>query len=291
MKKLFSPLIFFFAILTLVVCFVYLALHAIPSKRNPTLLTVAYLDVGQGDASFIESPRGTQVLIDGGRDISVIRRLPTVMGYFDRSIDIVIATHPDADHIGGLIDVLKRYDVASIVMTDNINDTPAYEAFLDAVRKENTTMLYAKRGQVIDLGMGDAGSTTLTLLFPDRDVRDLESNTSSIVSKLSYGDMDFLFTGDSPLAIESYLVELDGALLESEVLKAGHHGSRTSSGEDFVTAVQPRYGIISAGKDNDYGHPHKEVMDTFRAHNVETKNTADVGSIFMESDGVSLWIR
>jgi competence protein ComEC len=291
MKRLAPALILFCVLITLLIFFIYFGLERIRLDKGPALLTVTYLNVGQGDATFIESPQGMQILIDGGRDTSVLRQLPKVMGYFDRTIDMVVATHPDADHIGGLIDVLKRYSVESILMTDNINDTPAYETFLDAVEKEDTMVLYAKRGQVFDLGMGPSGSTTLTILFPDRDVRDLESNTSSIITKLSYGDADFMFTGDSPVAIESYLVGLDSSVLESEVLKAGHHGSRTSTSEVFVSAVQPLYGIISAGKDNEYGHPHTEVMETFRAHGVETKNTADVGSIFVESDGQKIWFK
>ncbi len=254
-------------------------------KEPDGLLHVSYLDVGQGDATFIESPTGMQVLIDGGRDTSVLTELPKAMGYFDRTIDLVVATHPDMDHIGGLVHILKRYDVKAILMTDNESDTPAYTAFLRAVKEEGATVLNARRGQVYDMGSGSEGSTTLAVLFPDRDMRDAESNTSSIVLRLSYGNADFLFMGDSPQAIETYLVSLSNSVLQTEVLKVGHHGSRTSSAEAFIKAVSPASAIISAGKDNDYGHPHKEVMDILKKYNVATKNTADVGSIFLESDG------
>jgi len=255
------------------------------------LLQVSYLNVGQGDASFIESSNGTQVLIDGGRDASVLQELPKVMGNFDRTIDLVVATHPDLDHIGGLVHVLERYEVKAILMTDNVNDTPAYTAFLEAVKQEGAPVLMARRGQIYDLGSGQSGSTTLTILFPDRPVRDLESNTSSIILRLSYGQADFLFTGDSPQSIEMYLVSLPDSVLQSEVLKAGHHGSRTSTAAAFAAAVRPAYAIISAGKDNDYGHPHKEVIDILRELNVETKNTADQGSIFLESNGSQIWSK
>ncbi len=204
---------------------------------------------------------------------------------------VVIATHPDSDHIGGLIDVIARYEVKTIIMTNNVNDTPAYDAFMQAAREEGVPIVYAMRGQIFDLGTGAMGSTTLTILFPDRDVTHLESNTASIVAQLSYGAADVLLTADSPDEIETYLVDSDGAALTSEVLKVGHHGSRTSTDPQFLAMVQPAFGIISAGKDNDYGHPHKEVMDTLRQYGVETKNTADVGSIFMESDGASIWFR
>ena len=258
-------------------------------KTHDGLLHVSYLDVGQGDASFIESPSGMQVLIDGGRDTSVLTQLPKVMGYFDRTIDLIIATHPDMDHIGGLVHVLKRYDVKAVMMTDNVNDTPAYTAFLEAVKQESVPVLMARRGQTYDLGKGSEGSTTLAILFPDREMRDAESNTSSIVSRLSYGDADFLFTADSPQAIETYLVSLSDSVLQSEVLKVGHHGSRTSTAAAFAVAVRPAYAIISAGKDNPYGHPHKEVMDILKEYNVATKNTADLGSIFLVSNGSQIW--
>jgi len=288
-----KPLVFLSFVAILIASFLFFAQQEVMlSESGRANLTVAFLDVGQGDATFIESPNGTQVLVDGGRgDAAVLRELPKFMSPFDRSIDVVIATHPDSDHIGGLIDVLARYEVKTIIMTNNVNDTPAYDAFMQAVREEGVPIVYAMRGQIFDLGTGAMGSTTLTILFPDRDVTHLESNTASIVAQLSYGAADVLLTADSPDEIETYLVDSDGAALTSEVLKVGHHGSRTSTDPQFLAMVQPAFGIISAGKDNDYGHPHKEVMDTLRQYGVETKNTADVGSIFMESDGASIWFR
>lgn len=291
MKKAFPPSVLFLICALLVSLFIYHGILFLKTDTTSGLLAVTFLDVGQGDATFIESPTGTQVLIDGGRDRTVLRRLPSVMGIFDRNIDIIIATHPDSDHINGLIDVLERYEVGTIIMTNNVNDTPAYNAFMRAVENEKTTVVLASRGQIFDLGWGNTGSTTLTILFPDRDVKNLESNTSSIIAKLSYGDADFMLTGDSPSAIETYLVDLDGTALRSEILKVGHHGSRTSTDPKFLEMVRPRFGIISAGKDNDYGHPHKEVLDTLRTYGVETKNTADVGSVLVESDGDKIWFK
>jgi competence protein ComEC len=255
------------------------------------LLRVTFLDVGQGDAIFIETPNGTQILIDGGRDASVRRGLGEVMPFFDRDIDVVIATHPDQDHIGGLVSVLKKYKVKHIVMTENITDTPVFEVFQERIKTEQAQITYARRGQVFDFGYGSAGSTTLTILFPDRDPTNLETNVSSIIARLAYGDTSYLLTGDSPNEIEEYLVSLSSTTLKSTVLKAGHHGSKTSSAEAFVTAVDPTYAIISAGKDNSYGHPHKEVTDRLKAHNVIQKNTADEGSIFSVSDGNQVWFE
>lgn len=255
--------------------------------KNDGTLQVTFLDVGQGDATFIESPSGTQVLVDGGKGNQVLGGLHEVMGFFDRDIDMVVATHPDMDHVAGLIDVLRRYEVETILLTENKSDTPAFATFLEAVQKEGSTVVYARRGQVFDLGQGESGSTTLSILFPDRDPSMLESNMSSIVVRLVYGESEYLLTGDSPEEIEAYLVD-GGVVLQSDVLKAGHHGSRTSSSEAFVSAVAPTYVIFSAGKDNSYGHPHTEVVERFAAHGVVQKNTAEEGSIHSVSDGVSI---
>ncbi len=255
------------------------------------ILKVSFLDVGQGDSILIESPTGTQVLIDGGVDSRVLTELSHALGFFDKDIDMIIATHPDGDHIGGLIDVLMRYDVHTIVMTENENDTPIADAFQKMVMEEGAKVIYARKGQVYDLGSGEAGSTTLSILFPDHDPTNLESNMSSIVARLSYGESSYLLTGDSPIEIEEYLVHQAGSALMSDVLKVGHHGSRTSTSENFITAVSPTHAIISAGKDNSYSHPHKEVVDRLTEHSVIQKNTADEGSIVSETDGTTIWFR
>lgn len=255
------------------------------------MLTVIFLDVGQGDSILVESPTGTQVLIDGGRGGDVLAALNQEIGFFDRDIDMVLATHPDADHIGGLVDVLKQYNVATVVMTENESDSPVYEAFSRAIMEEGATIIIARAGQVYDLGSGQAGSTTLSVLFPDYDPAGLESNTSSIVTQLSYGTVSYLLTGDSPQGIESYLALRENARLQSDVLKLGHHGSDTSTSNEFLATVAPRIGIISAGKDNDYGHPHAAVLERLAAHGIPYKNTADEGSIVSVSDGVEVWLR
>ena len=251
------------------------------------LLCVAYLDVGQGDSSFIESPTGVQVLIDGGPGSSVLRELGEVMGSFDRTIDIVIATHPDADHIGGLVDVLERYEVATIIMTENRSDSAVAERFLERVIEEGAHVVYARRGQVYTLGDG----AQIEILFPETDPSEMESNASSIVFRLIYGDTSALFTGDAPKRIEEYLVLAEGEHLKSDVLKVGHHGSRTSTSEMFLAEVSPAYAVISAGEDSRYGHPHVEVTDLLFNYGVITKNTAEDGNIVLVLDGSNIKMR
>lgn len=256
-------------------------------SEQSQFLTVTFLDIGQGDSILIQTPDGVQMLIDGGPDGTVLRRLAKEMPWFDRTIDVVLGTHPDKDHIGGLVDVLKNYQVANIITTENRSRTSVDNAFSDAMTKEKANIINARAGQVFMLG----ASTTVTVFSPDHDPTGLETNTSSIVVKVSYGDMDFMLTGDAPISIENYLVKTYRPLLASEVLKLGHHGSRTSTGEDFLTAVHPTYGVVSAGKNNSYGHPHAEVVESVKARGINLVSTIDTGDIQFVTDGLTLWER
>lgn len=260
----------------------YLALQATSSQ-----LTVAFLDIGQGDAIYIEGPNGNQILIDGGADTKVLARLGEVMPLGDRSIDVVIGTHPDKDHIGGLPDVLKRYYVSYVFEPGMANDTAAWDAFLQAIADEHAGHIIARRGMEIDLGQG----VMLSILFPDKQIAGKETNAASIVAKLSYGAVGVMLTGDAPQSVEDHLVTLDGGNLKSDILKAGHHGSKTSSAPQFLDAVRPAYGIISAGKGNPYGHPHKEVVSALTERNVRTLSTIDRGTIIFTSDGTAVALQ
>ena len=260
---------------------------AVVELSRPGQLRVTFLNVGQGDAILIESPTRRQVLIDGGRDRAVLRELGTVMPWWDRSIDVVIATHPDADHVGGLFEVLARYEVHTIFQSGVQNDTPQTESLLSAVSRERSNGAeerLARRGQVIDIGDG----AYIEILFRDRDVSGLETNTASIVLRVVYGDTSFLLNGDSPQAIEEYLVHLDGGHLKSNVLKAGHHGSDTSSAISFVGYVSPDWVVFSRGCDNTYGHPHQEVVDLMARFEIQTKDTCLDGPVGFVSDGKSV---
>ncbi len=248
-------------------------------------LSVTFLDIGQGDSILIETPDGVVALIDGGADQTVLRELARELPWRERTIDLMVGTHPDKDHIGGLVDVLSRYTVAQILTTENRGETMTASAFQDALVGEGAEVLYARAGQVYALG----ASTTLTILSPARDPSMLESNTASIVAKLTYGDIDFMLTGDAPESIEDSLVVTYGDVLQSEVLKLGHHGSRTSTGELFLATVRPTYGVVSAGRDNSYGHPHQEVISRVTAAGVSIRSTADGKRVKFVTDGTKLW--
>lgn len=262
---------------------IYTAQKFIPASY----LTVHFLDVGQGDAIFIETPDKIQVLIDGGPDGSVLRELGAVMSPFDKIIDLVIATHNDKDHIGGLIDVLARYQVSAIMQTNNEQDTTAAEQFAQGVIDENAVQIKPTVGQRYILG----ASTTVTIFSPVGDVANHESNTSSLVVKLEYGDTSFLLTGDAPKGIEDYLAAAYGEELQSDVLKLGHHGSRTSTSVTFLASVLPSYAVVSAGKGNSYGHPHAEVVENVEAIKSRLLSTAELGIVTFYSDGTSVWLE
>lgn len=257
------------------------------TQSETPALTVSFLDVGQGDATLIQTPGGAQVLIDGGPNAGVLRELAAALPVFDMSLDMVIATHPDTDHIGGLVDVLERYEVGHILMTENEGESAAARAYARAALDENVPITNARRGQLWQL---DA-STTLEVLFPDTDPRDLESNTSSIVTKVTYGSTCFLLTGDAPKSIEEYLVLTEGENLACAVLKIGHHGSRTSTSELFLAEVNPTYAVISAAADSRYGHPHVEVTDLLFNEGVEVLETAKSGTVTFVSDGVDIEVH
>ncbi|MBY0537954.1 MBL fold metallo-hydrolase [Patescibacteria group bacterium] len=271
-------------LLTALLGFVF-PLFSVPVTTN--ILSVTFLDVGQGDAVLIETPDGVQLLIDGGPDNTVLRRLSEELPWFDTSLDVVLGTHPDKDHIGGLVDVLKRYKVSKIITTENTGETMVASSFQKGLLGEGVPVEMARAGQVYQLG----ASTTLTVFAPANNPAMLESNTASIVARLSYGDIDFMLTGDVPSSIEAYLVKMYGDSLRSEVLKLGHHGSKTSSSDEFLDTVAPRYAVVSAGKDNSYGHPHSNVVDAVSARNITLMNTADAGSITFQTNGTDVWVQ
>jgi competence protein ComEC len=244
------------SLLVLVFCVSVLGFYAF---RDVSSLKVYFLNIGQGDAIFIEAPYGNQMLIDGGADKAVLRELGKVMPFFDRSIDVVMETHPDADHIGGLPAVLNRFDVGVFLEPGVSSDNTIDEEIARIRETKNTESIRAREGMRINL----RGGAVFDVLFPNVDVTRFETNTASIVGKLVFGSTTAMFTGDSPQSIEKYLVVRYGERLKSDILKAGHHGSRTSSSREFVESVRPQFVIISAGLNNRYGHPHAEVISLF----------------------------
>jgi competence protein ComEC len=250
-------------------------------ERDTGKLSIYFLDVGQGDAMYIRTPSGRDMLIDGGPSSILLRRLSEVMPWYDRSIDVVMATHPDADHIGGFPELLKRYRVGVLLESGVESDNSIDDELIALRKKKGIESVAAKSGVRVNFGDG----AHFDVIFPDTDVSKYETNAASIVGWFRYGSTSAMLTGDSPKTIENRLLARYGAFLKSDILKAGHHGSRTSSGKFFVEAVSPQYAIISAAKDNRYGHPHKEVMDILESANVEIFRTDETGTVRFISDG------
>ncbi len=262
--------------------------YAVLAEERAGVLTVSVLDIGQGDAIFIEAPNGNQILLDGGPDGKVLRRLGERMPFYDRSIDMLVVSNPDKDHIAGFIDVLRRYEVGRVMEPGTVSETAVYRELKNEIEKEKAEKVLARRG--MRLVLDGQNGVFLEILFPDRDVSELSTNNGSIVVRLIYGETSFLLTGDSPKAVESYLVSLDGPRLKSDVLKVGHHGSKTSTGEMFLGYVSPKYAVISSGENNKYGHPHQETTDTLQKFNVPYWNTATASTIVFKSDGEGIFV-
>lgn len=249
------------------------------NERN---LTFAMLDVGQGDALFIESPTGTQILFDAGPTRSVLGRLSQVMSPFDKSIDAIVITNPDADHMGGFLDILKTYKVGQVFESGTFKDSKTYQNLKAEISRQNIPEILAKKGMKLDLG----GGVVIDILFPDRDVFDWTPNDGSIVARLSHGETSVMLMGDSTIKTEKIILENNmSELLKSDILKIGHHGSRTSSSADFLQAVAPTHALISNGRDNKYGHPHQETLDTLTQFGAQVFRTDIFGTIIMQSDG------
>lgn len=251
-------------------------------------LEVNFFDVGQGDAIFIETPDSRQILIDGGPGSAVLEKLGKAMPFWDRTIDLVILSHPESDHLSGLLEVLKRYKVENILWTGVKRNTAEYAEWLRLIEKESSNVFIVQAGKE-----ATASGIVFEVLFPLESQEGKEfkdSNNSSIVAKLTFGDTAFLLTGDVYKSAEEELIRREIAL-DSDVLKISHHGSKTSTSEEFIKNVSPDIAVISAAKDNSYGHPHQDVLETLEKYGINILRTDLDGDIKIFSDGKNLKIN
>ncbi len=239
-------------------------------------LHASFLDVGQGDAAFLQTPSGRQILIDCGPDTALLQGLGKRMSFFDRSIDLLILSHADLDHIGGCPDVLRRYRVGAAVFPDVDADVPRFREFVAMLTEQRIPILLADPAADLDLGDG----VTLDILWPTPEALATfkDRNDLSVVVKITHGNDSTLFTGDLGEKAERALLA-SGADVDADILKAGHHGSKTSSSTGFLLAVSPDTAIISAGKNNRYNHPHPAVVERLRQLGIAIRSTAEEGAI------------
>lgn len=255
-------------------------------------LQLHVLDIGQGDAILVTTPEQNHILVDGGPDAQVLSQLGEVLPFFFRDIDLMVLTHPHADHVVGLIAVLQRFHVRAVLMSAPVYESEPYQAFLREVAAQGVPVYMAEASE--DFTLGDTAIDVLYPFEPTTGDAMEDMNDASVVMKVSEGGHSVLLTGDAQVAEEDELLAR-GVDVTADVLKAGHHGSHTSSGFDFVEAVAPQLMVISVGQGNSYGHPHQETLDTAAALEVSVLRTDLDGRIDLVFDeGVwsfQSWVR
>lgn len=256
---------------------VFLALH----RHNVCRFTA--FDVGQGDSLFFETPSGRQMLIDGGPSDAVLAKLGRVMPFFDRSLDVVVLTHPDADHVTGLVEVARRFRIGIFIMTGVIQSTPAYVVLQQELAERDVPIHYARSGERLKL---DADAI-FSIFLPTQDWRGKkpkDANNTSVVGKFVCRTLSVLATDDMEEPSERELLRTVPDI-SADILKVGHHGSKTSSSEPFLDRVQPKAAVISVGKDNTFGHPNGEVLDRLQKRSVPIYRTDQLTDVVAQSDG------
>ena len=240
---------------------------------KPEDLKIIFFDVGQGDAILLTDSKNSQILIDGGPDDKVLEKLGQVMPFWDKTVEMIILTHPDKDHLTGLNYVLENYQVKRIVFSQTVKETDNYQSFLDLAKTESGAEIILPEAKVIEV----APQFALEIVNPsEANENNLTDNDLSIVIRLTSPMQSVLLTGDLETKGERYLIR-QNVYIKADVLKVGHHGSKSSSSVNWLTAVSPKQAVISVGRDNRYGHPHQEVLE--RLSNTEILRTDEKGNI------------
>jgi competence protein ComEC len=252
---------------------------------NDGKLSAYFLDVGQGDSAlfFYE---GKTILIDAGEYEMGDRVVGELLSLGMTRIDLLVATHPHSDHIGGMQTVIEAFPVGKVLDTGLPHPSPAYEHFLETIEQNHIPYVVAEQGQTVDI---DPALRVLVLSPPEDQSAD-DLNANSVVLRISYGTIDFLMTGDLGKEGEDALIRT-GYPLDAEILKVGHHGSSSSTSPAFLARVRPETAVISVGEDNPYGHPHSETMDLLEGSGVKVYRTDRDGTIMVRSDGVSYSVK
>ena len=246
-------------------------------------LTVTFIDVGQGDSELIQQG-GSAVLIDTGEYAQRKQLTDTLHSLGVTALDYVIATHPHTDHMGSMDVVIDTYDVKHVMMPNAASNTTAFEKMLQAISDKGLRIERPVPGKSIQ-----AGNIKLDILAPNSD-KYQDVNDYSIVARLQWGGTSFLFEGDAEALSEKEILD-KGYAVSADVLKVGHHGSSTSTSDAYLSAVNPRFAVISCGLGNVYGHPHKEVLDKLSARNITVYRTDTMGTITMRSDGTHITVE
>ena len=261
-------------------------------SQNSGKFRLIACDVGQGDGILLVSPGGKQVLIDGGPGTKVVDCLGQKMPFWDRTVEMVVSTHPEKDHLEGLLEVLARYKVKMVVTTGVVNDTELFKAWKEAIRKEGAKIYFVKAGDRLVLDSIRGRTSSMDVLWPTAEKLALwklagltETNESSVVMKVNFGQFCAYLTGDIPKEILESLINKS-----CQVLKISHHGSKTGTSEQILDSVHPIVTIIQVGR-NSFGHPHKEVIDLLESKVVTIYRNDSNGIIEISSDGKSFKVK
>lgn len=267
------------ALFIFLICVVYLSESLKPTES----FRVTFFDVGQGDAALYQTPKNLKILIDGGVDNKIVNHLGKHLSMWDNEIDMVVATHDDADHIFGLIKILEKYKVKVLFVSLPNSENEIMQRIIEVANNKNVKVVTVDKPAVVSTDDG----VIIKFLFPIINLDGVDDgNNASIVTQIIYkgnsGDVKILSTGDLGIGGEKYLASVYGDDLKSNILKLGHHGSDTSTSPEFLQKVKPDVAIVSAGRNNKFGHPHQSVLDLLSKFNIQTRQTNLEGNIYFE---------
>lgn len=291
-RKIFNNAVLVLLLLMAVV--VWLAIVSRPDGR----LHIYFCDVGQGDAILIKTPQNRQILIDGGPGDKVLKCLSKTLPFYDHSLDLVVLTHPHADHVDGLIEVLRTYKIEKIIFQQLPYESADYREFVGLVNQKRIENLEVVGGEVLALDQQTRAEVwyplskeelkVLATLFDPYDGEDV--NDSSVVFRLVCGNFETLLTGDAPDPVQAFLLQR-GIVGESDVLKVAHHGSKEGLDEGLLKKIDPELAVISVGANNRYGHPYQGTLEELRNVGAKIKRTDRDGTIEVVSDCKSWWLK
>lgn len=260
-------------------------------EDDSQVVRMAFLDIGQGDATLIDFPDGTQMLIDCSKDARVLEALSRNMSFYDRKIETIVITHPDYDHYGGCEDVLHRFEVEEVIYTGYPKENVTWKSLVKTLQQKG--LWYT---QMLDYEKREYGTARVEFLYPNAsidvlDTSEVGSNESSIVMRIAVGQSDALLMADAETEVEELLMHDYGTNIDVEVLKVGHHGSAGGTSSEFLEAVTPIYATISSGKENSYGHPSNRVVRKLERVGAQVLRTDLQGDIIIEMNESEIYVK
>lgn len=285
-----------FLIISLILINLSFILYLKNELSEVNLLKITFFDIGQGDAALIKIPGGYKILVDAGSGNKILNKIKKELPFYNKTIDLIIPTHPDSDHIGGFLKLLDQATVKSALISGNFSNTKTYQLLLQKIKNKNIKIIKPIANTEIIIS-----STPLRRLnlnskikiinpFEDIELKGVNNDNNYATSFiLIYGDRKFLFTSDIESLLEKKLLKEYGSELNIDVLKVAHHGSKTSSTKEFIKVTSPGISIIQVGKNNPYSHPHQETIQNLKP-SIILRND-ERGDITLYSDGKKIWVK